>query len=107
MPQIYYGFYNEKMPFYKVVGDWNSTIKNKNIDLIVALSLYKSGNIDKYALSGSEEWINNTDIIKREIIISRNMSNYKGFSIYRYDNLIEESNDSMKKEVANLHQILN
>lgn len=107
MPQIYYGFYNEKMPFYKVVGEWNNNIKNKNIDLIVALSLYKSGNVDKYALSGSEEWINNTDIIKREIIISRNMSNYKGFSIYRYDNLIEKNNDSMKKEIANLHQILN
>ena len=35
------------------------------------------------------------------------MSNYRGFSIYRYDNLIEKSNEAMKKEVANLHQILN
>ena len=107
MPQLYYGFYNEKMPFYKVVNEWNSIIKNKNIDLIVALSLYKSGNLDKYALSGSEEWINKNDIIKREIIISRNMSNYKGFSIFRYDNLINNDNDSVKKEVTNLHQILN
>lgn len=107
MPQIYYGFYNEKMPFYKVVREWNSIIKNKHIDLIVALSLYKSGNIDKYALSGNEEWINNSDIIKKEIIISRNLSQYKGFSIFRYDNLIDESNLTIKKEVTNLHQILN
>ena len=107
MPQIYYAFYNEKMPFYKVVNEWNSIIKNKDIDLIVALALYKSGNIDKYALSGSEEWINNNDIIKREVIISRNMSNYKGFSLFRYDNLISKYNFTLKKEVANLHQILN
>ena len=107
MPQIYYGFYNEKMPFYKVVNEWNNEIKNKDIDLIVALALYKSGNVDKYALSGSEEWINNSDIIKREIILSRNMSNYKGFSIFRYDNLIDMNNDNVKKEVFNLHQILN
>ena len=107
MPQIYYAFYNEKMPFYKVVNEWNSIIKNKDIDLIVALALYKSGNIDKYALSGSEEWINNNDIIKREVIISRNMSNYKGFSLFRYDNLISKDNFTLKKEVANLHQILN
>lgn len=108
MPQIYYGFFNEKMPFYNVVNEWNQAIKNKNIKLIVALALYKSGSVDKYALSGSQEWINSKDIIKREVIISRNMSHYEGFTIFRYDNLLSsDQNENMKAEASNLQQILN
>lgn len=108
MPQIYYGFFNEKMPFYNVVNEWNNAIKNKDITLIVALAIYKSGNIDKYALSGSDEWINNKDIIKRQVVVSRNMSQYEGFSLFRYEHIIsEEKNEHMQKEADNLQQILN
>ena len=108
MPQVYYGLFNEKMPFYNTIKEWNEITKNKT-KLYIALSLYKSGNIDKYAKSGIEEWINNKDIIKREVILSRNLSNYSGFSIFRYDHLFTEEiqNNNVKEEVNNLHKILN
>lgn len=108
MPQIYYGFFNEKMPFYQTIKEWDNAIKNNSIKLMIALALYKSGNVDKYAKSGSEEWIKNNDIIKREIMLSRNLKHYEGFSLFRYDNLFTEGviNESSKLEFENLKKIL-
>lgn len=108
MPQIYYGFFNESKPFYNIVHEWNNYIKNKDIKLIIALAMYKSGNYDKYAKSGEYEWINSKDILKKEVLISRNLKQYNGFSIFRYDNLYGNNiNDNQKEEASNLHQILN
>ena len=45
---------------------WHSISNTK--DLYIALSLYKSGEIDKYALEGEKEWIDNSDIIKKQIM---------------------------------------
>ncbi len=108
MPQVYYGFFNETKPFYHTVKEWNSLIKTKSVKLMIALALYKSGNIDVYAKSGQDEWIKYNNILKREVIISRNLSNYTGFSIFRYDNLYQEEyyNDQLIEEVKNLTDIL-
>ena len=105
MPQIYYGFNNEIKPFIKTVNEWNSLINN-DIRLIVALSLYKSGTIDNYAKSGINEWVDNNDIIKREIEYSRTLSNYEGFSLFRYRNLVDHNNSNLEKEVENYLKII-
>ena len=109
MPQIYYGFFNETKPFYQTVKEWNKEITEEEVDLMIALALYKSGSIDEYAKSGREEWINYNNIIKREIIVSRNLSHYTGFSIFRYDNLYQEEyyNEQLMEEVKNFTEILN
>ena len=92
MPQLYYGFNNTTKPFIKTINEWNELIKNKDIDLYIALAFYKVGTLDTYARDGKDEWINNNNIIMKEIIYSRNITNYKGFSLYRYDNIFDESN---------------
>ncbi len=109
MPQIYYGFFNETMPFYNVIREWDKIITNKNIELIIALALYKSGNIDNYAKSGREEWIKYSDIIKRQIILSRNLKNYSGFALFRYDYMYNEElqNDNVIQEIKKIQEILN
>ena len=108
MPQIYFGFNNQTRPFEKTLNDWNNLIKINTIDLIPALAFYKSGNSDKYALSGSEEWINNSDIISRQIIISRKNNKYSGFSLFSYNYLFNDNykNDNNIKELENLKKIL-
>ena len=100
MPQLYYGFNHEIKPFIKAANEWNNLIKN-DTKLIVALSLYKSGITDEYAKSGSNEWIENTDIISKEIAYSRNLSNYNGYSLFRYSYLINHKNKNLDKEVEN------
>lgn len=108
MPQIYFGFENSSKPFIKTLKEWDSLIKNKKINLMPALAFYKSGSYDKYAKDGAYEWINNSDIISRQILESRNSSNYGGFSLFRYDYLFSEDkfNDNSKEEFNNLIKII-
>jgi len=108
MPQIYYGFLNEVMPFIDTVNMWNSLITAPNIKLIPALAFYKVGRIDEYAKGGREEWVNDSDIIMKQVLLSRNLSNYRGFSLFRYDyifNLKYENNNTIN-EKNNLFSII-
>ncbi len=105
MPQVYYGFYNKNMPFLQTIKRWDNI---SNIKIIYALSFYKVGNIDNYSLTGSNEWIDNNNIIQRELILTRNTKNYIGFSIYRYDNLFNKDyfNTNTIIELNNLKKTL-
>ena len=107
MPQIYYGFNNEARPFKKTIDEWSNLIKVDSIKLIPALALYKSGKVDKYALSGSNEWIDSSDIIKREIIYSKGVLKYSGYSLFSYNYLFNEDylNENIKKEIDNIKLI--
>ena len=109
MPQIYYGFYNETKAFKKVIDEWESIITNKDIEFRVALAFYKVGEVDKWAKSGSEEWLNNDDIIMREIMLSRNLNQYKGFALFRYDYIFDQSlyTSMTMKEIENMKKVLN
>ena len=105
---FYYGFENETKPFEKVLKEWEEVVTDKNIKLLAALAFYKTGTIDKYAKKGEYEWINNTDIIKREVLKIREEKDYSGFSIFRYDNLFNEENmnENSKKEKSSLNEIM-
>ena len=106
IPQLYYGFNNSNKPYMDTLNSWNN-LNKKNKDLYVALSLYKAGKVDKYAGTGKNEWLKNTDIIRRQIIVSRNINNYKGFYIFRYEYLFDiYSDDSLNKEVNNLRSLI-
>lgn len=107
MPQLYYGFFNESKPYMKTLEEWSSLNVN-NIDLYVALSIYKSGMVDSYAGKGINEWINNSDIIKRQVMSSKGVKNYKGFSVFRYQHMFEMfDNDNLVKEVSGLREVIN
>lgn len=106
MPQIYYGFENQVKPFESTLNEWNSLIQN-DVVLIPALALYKSGLLDQYAKSGSAEWQNHTDIIKREIEVSRKIPKYRGFSLFRFGHLYDETeNQNLKEERENIFELL-
>lgn len=109
MPQVYYGFYNSSRAYVDVIEEWESLLINKKIDLYIALAFYKVGTEDKYAKEGMYEWLNNDNIIMREVILSRNLKNYKGFALFRYDNVFDISNYTSNsiKEIENLKKILN
>ena len=106
MPQVYYGFLNSIKPFEETIKSWNNLI-TIDIDLIPALAFYKSGNVDKYAKEGVNEWIEYNNIIAREVMLSRSLSNYSGFAIFRYDSIFGNNlteNAFLEKE--NLKNIL-
>ena len=45
----------------------------------------------------------------KEILLERNINNYKGFSLFRYDNLFNENNytSTSNNEIKNIKKILN
>ena len=106
MPQVYYGFLNSTKPFEETIKSWNNLITNK-IDLIPALAFYKTGNIDKYAKEGINEWIEYNNIISREVLLSRELSNYNGFALFRYDSIFGSNlTETSFLEKENLKNIL-
>ena len=107
MPQIYYGFYNSTRGYVKVIKEWEG-LNNKNIDLLIALAFYKVGHEDNYAKEGRDEWLNNDNVIMREIFLSRNLKNYKGFSLFRYDSLFDNKNYTVNtiSEIENMKKII-
>ena len=106
IPQLYYGFNNSSKPYINTLESW-AELNTLGKDFYVALSLYKSGKVDQYAGKGENEWLEETNIIKKQILISRNINNYKGFYIFRYEYLFNTyNNENLTKEVDNLKDLI-
>ncbi len=107
MPQIYYGFQNEAAPFYNVLKKWDNLVKESDVKILPALAFYKSNQEDLYAKNGKYEWIENDDIIMRQVLLSRNMQSYGGFALFRYDSIFkEEVTEVVNSEIKNLKKIM-
>lgn len=114
MPQLYYGFENASMPFENTAIEWKKLLgEAKKVKLYGGLAVYKCGNEDKYAGAESQnrdtgryEWINNNDIISRQIDFLRK-SDYDGFVFYSYKSIGDFSdNENLKTEIEKIIGIL-
>ncbi len=101
IPQIYFGFEHETMPFEMVLNEW-SNLKTDNTKIAIGLSIYKSGIVDSYAKSGSSEWIDNTDILKRQISTINNNEKTNGYSYYSCEYLLNDFNENLQQEKQNI-----
>lgn len=81
VPQIYFGFNNQSCPFNDVLAQWESITVCDNVSLVIGLAAYKLGKEDKWAGSGSQEWIENSDIITRQIQAVEK-SSAKGYAVF-------------------------
>ncbi len=108
MPQVYYGFYNEAKPYYEVVKEWNDLVVDPSVSLYFTLALYKTGVVDSFAKSGANEWIEENNILKKEVLIARGLKQYKGFSLFRYDYLVNSDlqTENTILEIENLQEVL-
>ncbi len=71
IPQLYFGFKNEAMPFSETLDEWIELADRKKVKLAVGLALYKCGEKDEYAGTGENEWIENEDLIEKQIELIR------------------------------------
>ena len=82
VPQIYFGFENETSPFLPVLAQWEELVGDSGVALIIGLAAYKLGREDKWAGEAAElEWINNPDIISRQISAVKG-SSADGYALY-------------------------
>ena len=86
IPQLYFGYFNENMSFKTLLEEWIDLCNDKS-KLIIGLGIYKSGKKDIYAKSGESEWIDNSNIIARQIKDSFDNS-VTGISIFSFSYLI-------------------
>lgn len=106
LPQIYFGFENAALPFDKTAKEWDKLVSGSNVKLVIGLAGYKIGAEDSYAgASGKNEWINNSDIISRQMQTAAALDNYGGAAIFRYASIFEPSAEvsaQVSKEMENI-----
>ena len=107
MPQLYYGFENESLPFSDTAAKWAALELADGVQLCFGLAAYKCGKEDTYAGTGKAEWQLSSDILSRQLTLCRGLSHYGGFAIYSYSSIFSEnSTENAKKEWQNLKNML-
>lgn len=106
LPQVYFGFENVALPYDKIIKEWSGMVTNRNVKLVIGLAAYKIGAADNYAgQSGKNEWLNNSDIMARQISSAQELPNYGGVALYRYGSIFEPTSDvaaQVDKELKNI-----
>ena len=107
-PQIYYGFKNSALSFTYNLSQWQNMVSGTSIKLIPGLAVYKVGNYDQWAGTGSGEWQTDTEILKRQILAAREKANYGGVVFYSYNYLFEptENQSAIAAEKSAVEEIL-
>lgn len=107
MPQIYFGFENETMPFKEIVEMWLDMEYSDSVSFYVGLAPYKTGELDSNAGSGQNEWVENSDILLLQYKYLSEKSEFKGFSLYSYSYCFGENlTDNTIKEINGLTSML-
>lgn len=99
-PQIYFSLENPALTFEDCLDSWTSLDFDENVKLYVGLGGYKAGN-GEY---DEETWLLSDSILADEYDILRNNKSVRGFMIYSYNSL---EDDTAKKEINNLINALN
>ncbi|MGN0677150.1 MAG: glycoside hydrolase family 10 protein [Ruminococcus sp.] len=81
VPQIYFGFKNDTCPFEQTFQQWYDMTKNSDVSLVIGLAVYKEGKEDKWAGSGKNEWIEDSDVIQKQKNFIDEYEN-TGYSLY-------------------------
>lgn len=103
IPQLYYGFENEKMPFDCVLKQWENIVSESDIKLLCGLAAYKCGGVDEFAGKGKNEWNENVNILSRQYEQILRSSVWQGFSLFSYSYCFGENRSEIsKKEIKNL-----
>ena len=108
IPQIYFGFKNSSKPFENTAIEWLKLCEHSRVNLYCGLALYKTGQKDEFCsdIISKNEWIENSDIIKRQIEFLRESDDFSGFALFSFRNLSNISNVNSKIEIQNIRNVL-
>ena len=108
IPQIYFGFDHDLMPFEEVVKSWEQ-IMNKKVRIVYGLAAYKIGDGDAMAGSGRNEWIESVGILARQYEFASKSKYYDGIALYRYYMMFypeKRIKEQMKVELSKLKEMM-
>lgn len=109
IPQIYYGFENSSAPYKATLDEWEALAVSGGIPLVAGLSVSKVGCEDTWAGSGKYEWINNSDIISRQLAAAKECRSYGGFALYSYRSVFTPDSSvsaAVSREISSLKELI-
>lgn len=109
IPQIYYGFENSSAPYKATLDEWEALAVRGGIPLVAGLSVSKVGCEDTWAGSGKYEWINNSDIISRQLAAAKECRSYGGFALYSYRSVFTPDSSvsaAVGREISSLKELI-
>lgn len=80
IPQLYYGFENDSLPFDKAIKQWSKLNTVGAVKMIYGIAAYKVND-------GDEEWKAGNGIIDRQLEIIRNTEGSYGVAYFSYSSL--------------------
>lgn len=83
IPQLYYGFENDSLPFDKAVKDWQDIHSCADVKMIYGLAAYKVNESD-------EEWKAGNGIIEKQLQILSECPDCYGVAHFSYSSLADE-----------------
>ncbi len=109
IPQIYYGFDNSAAPYQATLNEWDALAAKGGIPLVAGLSVSKAGAEDTWAGEGKYEWVNNSDILARQLFAAKETRSYGGFALYSYRSIFSPEasvSAAVEKEISALKDII-
>ncbi len=104
-PQVYSGFDNETLPFCTAIDEWAALERADGVRLYAGLALYKTGETDTFAGSGSGEWIEGGDILAHQADYAEKKG-YTGIVLFRYNHWKDEASAVRQAEVEAMRAYL-
>ncbi len=110
-PQVYFGLEHEFRPFDKVCAQWQEIVTDSHVKLLIGMTLGKAkAKDDHYAGTGRNEWQENTDVLKRCLEGTKNLTQCAGVSYfcyqYFYNPITNAPDPDTKAEVDNFIPLL-
>lgn len=102
-PQIYFGYTNQSRPFRETLSQWSEVVEGTNVDLIVGLGAYKIN--QKNGNSDDREWIEDDDLLKKQISESKEKKNYRGYALYSYYSMFSANEEDTSAVMHQLEEI--
>ena len=100
IPQIYFGFNHDTLPFRKTLDKWGAFKRNSSVTLACGIAAYKCD--DTYSYSDESEmldWQSRNNNLALQVSKIRENTNYGGFVMFSYSNL---TNENCRDEISNL-----
>ncbi len=102
IPQLYYGYENQTMPFEETLSNWCSLERANSVSMIIGLAAYKVGVIDAFAGNGQKEWQEHSGILAKQTADVLENSTLQGVAFYHLDATLALS----QREEAALSQVM-
>lgn len=87
IPQLYYGYRNQTMPFSETLAKWLTLPRDSSVQVIIGLAAYKVGAIDAFAGDGSAEWQEESALLAKQTADVLTSAESSGAALYHIGNV--------------------